>query len=121
MEKAPKRKSTRLSGYDYSAPGAYFLTLCTEDRKCVLSRIPVGTGVLDGPNIQLLPYGKIADKILRQLDTHFENISVTSYVIMPNHIHILLFVQVSAGGPSGTPVPTVKKETRMRLFFYSST
>ena len=115
MEKSPKRKSTRLPGYDYSTPGAYFLTFCTENRKCVLSRIPVGTGVLDGPNIELLPYGKIADKILRQLDAHYENISVESYVIMPNHIHILLFVQVPANGPSGTPVPTVQNSTVSRF------
>ena len=39
----PKRKPTRLKGYDYSLPGAYFITICTKDRKCILSNI-VGEG-----------------------------------------------------------------------------
>ena len=103
MEKT--RKTTRLSGYDYSSPGAYFLTVCTQDRKCLLSRI-VGTGVLDGPLVELTPYGEVAEKYLRQLDAFYENLCVDSYVIMPNHIHLLLVIQESAKGPSGTPVPT---------------
>ena len=67
----------------------------------MLSRI-VGTGVLDGPDVTLLPYGKIAAKYIDQLNDFYEHLSVESYVIMPNHIHILLNVK----GPSGTPVPT---------------
>ena len=42
------RKTTRLSGADYSSTGVFFLTICTKERQCSLSRI-VGTGVLDGP------------------------------------------------------------------------
>ena len=38
----PKRKPTRLKGYDYSEEGAYFITICTKDRKCLLSDIVVG-------------------------------------------------------------------------------
>ena len=124
MDETPKRKTTRLQGYDYSTPGAYFLTLCTENRQCILSRI-VGTGVLDGPpvpvppsilggpQIHLLPYGKIADKYIRQLHNFYDNISVESYVIMPNHIHILLFVKED--GPSRTPVPTTQNSTVSRF------
>ena len=44
----PARKPTRLGYYDYSTPGAYFLTLCTENRRCILGRI-VGGGALDAP------------------------------------------------------------------------
>ena len=44
-----KRKPTRLKGYDYSQNGAYFITICTKDRKEILSRITVGDGVLDVP------------------------------------------------------------------------
>ena len=50
----PKRKSTRLKEYDYSSPGAYFITICTKDRKCLLSEIVVGTGVLDCPFIETI-------------------------------------------------------------------
>ena len=106
------RKSIRLKDYDYNGTGAYFLTICTENRKCILSRI-VGTGVLDGPRLQLLPMGVIADKYIRQLDDFYQNVSVESYVIMPNHIHILL--QITASGPSGTPVPTMQNSVISRF------
>ncbi len=106
------RRTTRLSGYDYNTPGAYFLTLCTESRRCLLSRI-VGTGVLDGPRIELLPYGEIAAKYINQLNTFYDNISVESYVIMPNHIHILLYIKEE--GPSGTPVPTLQNSVVSRF------
>ena len=42
----PKRKDTRLKAYNYSTPGAYFVTICTENRKPILSEIRVGTGSL---------------------------------------------------------------------------
>ena len=61
----PKRKTVRLKQYDYSTPGAYFITICTAQRRPILSRIDVGTVVLDGPQIRLSQYGAIADKHLR--------------------------------------------------------
>ena len=97
----------RLPEYDYNTPGAYFLTICTENRKCLLSRI-VGTGVLDGPKIELLSYGEIAARYLNQLDAFYEYLSVESYVIMPNHIHILLCVNKTEESPSRTPFPTLQ-------------
>ena len=96
------RKTTRLNEYDYSKKGAYFLTICTQDRKRILSRV-VGTGVLDGPKIELTDHGKIADKYIKQLNDFYENISVDKYVIMPDHIHILLRV---SKGASRTSPPT---------------
>ncbi len=100
-----QRRPTRLAGYDYNTPGVYFLTICTKERKCILSRI-VGTGVLDGPKVELLPYGIIAEKYIQQLGDFYTYISVESYVIMPNHIHILL--GISEKGPPGTSVPTLQ-------------
>ena len=49
----PKRKPNRLDGFDYSSNGAYFITICTKDRKEILSKIAVGTGVLDCPKTEL--------------------------------------------------------------------
>ncbi len=107
MEKGnsiPKRKPVRLQNFDYNAPGIYFITICTENRKCILSRI-VGGDVLDAPNhVELLPYGKIADKYIKQLNDFYTDISVTNYVIMPDHIHIMLFVH--GNGASRTSPPT---------------
>lgn len=86
----PQRRTNRLDYYDYSQNGAYFITICTLDRKRILSKVNVGTGVLDCPQIQLLNYGIIADKYIRQLNDFYDHISVDRYVIMPDHIHILL-------------------------------
>ena len=86
----PKRKPNRLRGYDYDRPGAYFITFCTQNRRCVLSRI-VGGGAHDAPRVELTELGKIVDKYIRS-GNRMEHISVDKYVIMPNHVHILLSV-----------------------------
>ena len=103
MKELKSRKTPRLQGFDYNNIGIYFITICTKDRKCILSHI-VGTGVLDCPQIQLTKYGEVARKYIDQLNSFYEHISVEEYIIMPNHIHILLFVKKS--GQSRTPVPT---------------
>ena len=54
----PNRKQIRLPDYDYSAPGAYFVTVCTQNRRCILSDISVGAGALDGPEPHLTDMGK---------------------------------------------------------------
>ncbi len=101
----PKRKPTRLKRYDYSTPGAYFITICTKDRKQLLSKI-VGTGVPDGPKNILTKHGEITDKYLRQMNEFYNNISVEKYVIMPNHIHLILSLSIPETGTSQTPSPT---------------
>ncbi len=93
----------RLENFDYNSQGAYFITICTKDKKKLLGYI-VGAGVLDCPKNILSQHGKIADKYIKQLDSFYDNISVDKYVIMPNHIHLL--ITVSENGQSGTPAPT---------------
>ena len=60
--------------------------------------------------IELTRYGEIADKYIKQLSDFYEHLSVEKYVIMPNHIHILLWVKENKNktdnGQSRTPVPT---------------
>ena len=109
VEKLKKRKYTRLQNFDYNSAGVYFITICTKDRQCILSRV-VGTGVLDCPKIELTKYGEIADKYINQLNNFYEHLSVEGYVIMPNHIHILLFIKEN--GQSGTPDPTKERIDR---------
>ena len=116
MEDLKKRKTTRLNGTDYNRNQTVFLTICTKERQCILSRIvgtgvldcPSETGVLDCPQIELTKYGQIADKYINQLNDFYDDLSVESYVIMPNHIHIMLWVKGAENGPSRTPVPTVR-------------
>ena len=91
MEQYYTRHIMRLPDYDYNTPGAYFMTICTKDKQCILSRI-VGTGVLDGPKNILSRYGMVAEKYINQMNEYYDHISIASYVIMPNHIHLLLCV-----------------------------
>ena len=111
QEKYPERKPTRIKKYDYSSAGAYFVTICTKNRAEILSNI-VGGDVLDAPiKVRLLPYGEIAEKYIKQLNDFYENILVEKYVIMPDHIHILIIVKkekdtTQKGGASRTSPPT---------------
>ena len=102
-DELPKRKPTRWKSFDYNSQGMYFITICTENRINILSRI-VGADVPDGPSVKLSQYGRIAEKYIRQLNDFYDNINVDRYVIMPNHIHIILFVY--EGGASRTSPPT---------------
>ncbi len=74
----------------------------------MLSKIIVGTGVLDCPQNILTGYGEIANKHLVNMNNFYDNIKIDKYVIMPNHIHLLIQILETAkpNGPSGTPVPT---------------
>ena len=102
----PTRKPMRLRDYDYSSPGAYFITVCTRGKECVLSRILVGEG-LAPPAVALTAIGRIVEEQLRLLPGRFPALSVDRYVIMPNHIHLLLTLSGdSAGGASPSPTIT---------------
>ena len=100
-EEIPRRKPTRLSHYDYGRSGAYFITICTHEKRCTLSRI-VGEG-LAPPAVHLSKYGMIAETQLHLLYDRFPAIHRMRYVIMPNHIHILLTICREAGGASPSP------------------
>ena len=94
----PKRKAIRLPAYDYSAPGAYFVTVCTLDRRCILSNIAVGADALGGPNLQLTDTGRIAEKHLLSTE-NIPGVKIDKYVIMPNHVHMILLVDCENGPP----------------------
>lgn len=99
----PKRKNNRLKDYDYSSAGVYFITICSKDRKPVFSKI-VGDGDHDVPRIFLYRYGEIIEKNLECMNRVYDYIKIDKYVIMPNHIHILMSVYNS--GMSKSPSPT---------------
>ncbi len=85
----PKRKQARLNGYDYSQNGAYFITICTYNKECIFSRI-VGDGTFDAPKVLLSNTGKIVERELLNIESHYNNIKINKYVIMPNHIHLII-------------------------------
>ena len=75
----PNRKPNRIEGYDYSQDGAYFVTICTQDRKKILSQV-----VGDDAHIVPKPYGRIVEKYIRNVN------EIEKYVIMPDHIHMII-------------------------------
>ena len=99
----PKRKPMRLPQHDYSAPGAYFITVCTKDRACILSEITVGAAAPGGPRVQLTDAGKIVEQYILSTD-RMPGVRVDKYVVMPNHVHMILVI---VGGSPGKSAPTV--------------
>ena len=123
-DKYHERKTTRIKNYDYSSAGAYFVTICTQDRKQILSEIirtnitsvretndyAVGDGALDVPSIRLTPIGKIVEKYLLSSEK-IQGVKIDSYIIMPDHIHVIIFIKSKKDttlqdGTSRAPSPT---------------
>jgi putative transposase len=74
------RQSIRLKGYDYSTPGAYFVTICVQNRKCVLGEIVAG-------QMRLNAIGVMAQTEWRNLPQRFPGIILDAHIFMPNHMH----------------------------------
>ncbi len=107
----PKRKSTRLKDYDYSTSGAYFITICTRKKEKVLSQI-VGDDAHIVPQNILSEIGLVCDKYINNINLKYENVTLDKYVIMPNHIHLL----ISLHGTMKASSPTKNIETIIRSF-----
>ncbi|MBE6573279.1 MAG: transposase [Ruminococcaceae bacterium] len=98
--KLPNRKLPRLKGYDYSRSGLYFVTICTKEHKQLLSNIIVGRADPDltleecmvFDKIRLTKIGEITEKHILNIEKTYSSVKVKNYVIMPNHIHLLLLI-----------------------------
>lgn len=97
MEQLPQRKPNRLKYYDYNRNGAYFITICTHQRKQILSNI-VGATIGRPQGIKLTSYGIVVDRAIRRIPDHYPMITVDHYVIMPNHIHLLIYIHSHVDG-----------------------
>jgi len=76
----PSRHSIRLKDYDYSQLGAYFVTICTENRESLFGKIVES-------EIVLSLFGKIVHDYWGNLPNHYRNVELDLFIIMPNHIH----------------------------------
>lgn len=79
------RRSIRLQGYDYSRPGAYFVTICVQNRECLFGEIVNGQMRLNG-------IGKIASDSWELLGEQYDHVSLDEWVIMPNHMHGIIII-----------------------------
>ena len=98
----PKRKKNRLQSYDYSQNGAYFITICTEKRKNLLASV-VGA-ILDRPaHVRLTEWGQAVEQAILKIPQCYPDVRLEKYVVMPNHIHLLLVIDTIPGRPRVAP------------------
>ena len=98
-DRFPNRKSPRIPGYDYATPNYYFITICTHDKKCLFwSKGKLNT------------FGQTAYDAAMQIGTHFPKNRVDCFVVMPNHIHMILVVE-----PEGTDATVVVGQYKSRV------
>ena len=101
MNQLPTRKNTRLTQYDYSTPGAYFITICTANREKIFWSAPsnlVGADIIRPQNVPLSEIGGIVEKSILQIGEHYDHITVDQYCIMPDHVHLLLSIHADEHG-----------------------
>ncbi|WP_317855346.1 transposase [Chakrabartyella piscis] len=90
----PKRKQNRLANYDYSQNGAYFITICTKDKQNILWNETHVVGASSArQKYTLSDCGRIVDTAIMGIDKIYTTITIDKYVIMPNHIHMILVIE----------------------------
>jgi putative transposase len=78
--RSPERRSPRLTGFDYSEAGAYFVTVCTAGRRCILGNIVQGKIVLSAA-------GEVVQECWKEIPVHFPHVRTHAFQVMPNHVH----------------------------------
>jgi putative transposase len=104
MTLSNRRRSLRLKGYDYAQAGAYFVTICTQDRACLF-----GDAVDD--TICLSAAGQLAATLWNNMQNRFPEVDLDAFVVMPNHIHGII---VLSNGAKKVGAPLVGAHSRER-------
>ena len=94
MEHRPVRKANRLETFDYSTPAYYFVTVCTLDRKPLLSRV-TNADESHRARVILTNLGKETENAIHSISKAYPGVGVEKYVIMPNHFHVILSFSAS--------------------------
>lgn len=93
MEEAKRRhrRSVRWVGHDYGQAGAYFVTICTHGHLCLFGRVV-------GDTMELNMAGRAVERCWRAIPSHFPQIVLDEFVVMPNHVHgVLIIVDADHG------------------------
>lgn len=99
------RRSIRLKDYDYSLEGAYYVTLCTQERLCLF-------GDIGDDEMRLNDAGKMIVKTFLELPQKYSGNDVDGFVVMPNHIHGIIIIENESSvgaAPRGRPLSTAKE------------
>lgn len=86
MSEKPERKKMRLTDYNYSQNGFYFITICSHEHKPILGHIEEDKMILND-------YAEKVDSLLMEMLERHKNITLDKYVFMPNHIHMILVIE----------------------------
>ena len=96
MDQLPARKRNRLENYDYSQPCVALITICAAARGPVF-------GVVDGslvpPSTRLSPLGVLVRQAICEIETHYHNVKVDTFSILPDHVHLLLRLEQTDHDP----------------------
>lgn len=87
-----RRKRIRLENYDYSSDGAYFVTVCVIRKDISLWKNVAANCVRQNITHELSDIGKLVDNEIQKIETIYDSITVDKYCIMPDHIHMILFI-----------------------------
>ncbi len=98
----PKRKHPRLKEYDYSQNGCYFVTVCIKNRERLLGKIDKTKQV-----ILLSTLGLLIKRFILAIDSVYEDVFVDNYVIMPDHIHLLIRIEAKNGNSVQPELQTI--------------
>lgn len=79
------RRSIRLQGYDYSREGMYFITICVKDRLHEFGQVEQG-------EMKLNDLGNLAHSYIEEIPLHYNKVTLGEYVVMPNHVHLILVI-----------------------------
>jgi putative transposase len=82
-----RRNSLRYPEYDYSTPGGYFVTICIHLNLHLFGSVEQG-------NVHLTPAGEMAHEVLDNLPAFVPSLAVETFIVMPNHVHALVFLGV---------------------------
>lgn len=103
MDKLPNRKNIRLKDFNYSQTGYYFITICTKDKKNIFWNVGASFAC---PHQQhhLSNIGKTIDTEINKINNIYETyVEINNYVIMPNHIHMIIIIYNKGGENSQAP------------------
>lgn len=112
----PKRKQNRLAEYDYSSANTYFITVCTVNRRNLFWNNSAKITSLK--EISLTPLGETVRRRIEEIPKHYPAVSVDHFVVMPNHIHLLLQIRADSDGRSmiaPTTVSRIMKQTKAAI------
>ena len=112
-----QRRSLRLKDYDYSQAGAYFVTICTQNKVPVLGKIVEGV-------MRLNRFGNVVNKCWLEIPHHFPDVKIDAFVVMPNHMHGIIVLinncrgEVTSPAPKGAETAPLRKCTLGQVIAY---